>query len=114
MSLHHFQLTIPAGTTSAYYEDVKLVEVGRITQIEVYYPLNNNRYGKVWFTDGEQDVIPAESDGYLTGNGNVQRFDVDTTIRTGKLSMRGTNSDPDFEHTIDAWVVIEGGVIHGF
>ena len=105
MSLHHFSLSIPAAT-SGYYEDSKLVEVGTITQVEIYYPLNNNRFGKIWFSDGEHDIIPAESDGYLTGNGNVQQFELSELIRSGRLSMRGTNGDPDFEHTIDAWINI--------
>lgn len=115
MSLHHFNLELPAAMTG-YYEHSILVEIGSITQIEIYYPLNNNRYSKVWFSDGEQDIIPAEPNGYLTGNGNIQRFDLFEPVKTGKLKFRGSNSDPDFDHTIDAWVNIQpaGGVISGF
>ena len=103
MSLHHFSLSIPANT-SDYIEDSKYVEVGDISQVEIYYPLNNNRFSKIWFVDGEHDVLPVESDGYLTGSGNIQTFHLEEPVRTGRLSMRGVNSDTKFEHVIDAWV----------
>ena len=106
MSLHHFSLSIPANTSTPI-EDSKLVEVGNVSQVEIYYPLNNNRYSKIWFVDGEQQVIPQNAGGYLTGSGNIQTFHLDEPVKTGRLSLRGINSDPTFEHTIDAWVNIK-------
>lgn len=102
---------------SGYAEHSIMVEIGEITQIEIYYPLNNNRYARVWFCDGAQDIVPAEPNGYLTGNGNIQRFDLSEPVRNGVLNFRGVNEDPDFEHTIDAWVNIQPsavGEINGF
>lgn len=107
---------LPANQVD-YLEDSKLVEIGEITAVEIYYPLNNNRLSKIWFVDGEHDIIPAEQTGYLTGNGNVQRFALAEPLRTGRLSMRGVNDDTVFEHTIDAWINImsvDGGVVRGF
>jgi hypothetical protein len=95
---------MPCGTTDIY-EDSQNVEIGQISQIEIYYPLNNNRYGKIYFVDGEQRILPL-SHGYLTGNGNVQTFQLLEPIKTGRLSMRGINEDTGFEHTIDAWINI--------
>lgn len=114
MTLHHFFLDLPAGMTG-FSEQVKKVEIGNITEIEVYYPRNLNRLVEIWFTDGETDILPT-GDGILTGNGNVQHFNLKTPIRDGNLKLRGQNTDPTYSHRIDAWVVVlpetyfEGGL----
>lgn len=112
MPLHHFYLDLPAAGTE-YEEDLKSVEIGRATAVEVYFPLNNNRFSSVWFVDAETDILPS-GDGVLTGNGNIQRFDVNEPIRYGKLAMRGINTDPLYSHKIDAWIVIKAGDSGGF
>lgn len=116
ISLHHFFLDIPANTSN-YIEDSAKVEIGEISKVEVYWPLNVNRLASVWFVDGETQIIPAG--GYLTGNGNVQNFEQFEALKSGRLAMRGINLDTVYSHAIDAWVNIipdgaKGGVLSGF
>lgn len=103
MSLHHFFLDLPANT-SAYLEDTQSVEAGEISRVEVYWPLNANRFTGVWFITAETQIIPVS--GYLTGNGNIQNFEVFERVLNGSITMRGVNSDTKFSHTIDAWINI--------
>lgn len=91
---------------SGYDEHVKQVEIGYITEVEIYYPLNLDRLAEYWFMDGETHIIPS-GDGILTGNGNVQHFTLDTPVRIGKMSFRGHNTDPIYSHRVDAWIVVE-------
>lgn len=105
-------MDIPSSTTDPIQHSQN-VEVGRVTEVEIYWPLNVNRLCEVWFMDSEQPVIPT-GNGVFTGNGNVQHFHVDETIRTGKVNFRGINNDTVFAHKIDAWVNIEGGLRNGF
>lgn len=103
MPLHHFFLDLPANTSN-YLEDRLSVEAGEVSRVEVYWPLNTNRYVGVWFVSGEAQIIPVS--GYLTGNGNIQNFELFERVINGTISMRGVNADIKFSHSIDAWINI--------
>ena len=103
MTIHHFNMDLPAAM-GGYYEWMQNVPIGEIDRIEVYWPLNTLRYVGVWFIDGNTQIIPSE--GYFTGNGNIQNFRAMERIDSGILRARAVNVDPDYDHMIDAWVSI--------
>ena len=109
MTIYHFNLLIPANDS----DDLTIqCCVGILTEVEIYYPLNNNRYGQVYFKNAHGQFLPMN--GYLTGNNHIQRFNTEIQILDNRITMYGSNSDSVYDHTIDAWLNIQDGVHSGF
>jgi len=114
MGVYSFSLFISANTTNSN-PAIETINVNRgiITDIEIYYPLNNNRFGKVWFFGDGKQLIPINPNGALTGNGNIQNLYPTVELFEPLLSFVGINSDLTFDHTITAVVTIKEPIKNG-
>lgn len=107
MGIYTFALTLPKNTleTDPVSQSVN-VNRGIIKEIEVYYPLNNNRFGKVWLHADGRQILPSNIEGDFTGNGNIQILKPNVEIFDSVLTLVGFNLDTVFAHNITATVTI--------